>query len=244
MGIGAAFRLDSSSRRCSPTASRRSAGRGKASRPRPGQRAGSAAQRIGRARARRPSASTPQAAHAIIVEVETGTVLLDKAADERDPAGFVEQADDRLCRLRHAEKGQAAKLTDELPVSEEAWRLGGSKMFVPLGGKVTIDDLVHGMIIQSGNDACVVLAEGLAGSEQAFVDLMNKTAKEIGLKHSHFANVDRPARPEWLGDGARPGDPGDPHDQGLSRILQDLRREGIHLQQHQAGQPQSAALRE
>ncbi|MGH7060488.1 MAG: D-alanyl-D-alanine carboxypeptidase family protein, partial [Stellaceae bacterium] len=83
-----------------------------------------------------------------------------------------------------------AKLTDELPVSERAWRTGGSKMFVPLGGRVSIDDLIKGVIIQSGNDACVVLAEGLAGSVEAFVDLMNQKAKEIGLKDSHFANVD------------------------------------------------------
>ncbi len=72
-------------------------------------------------------------------------------------------------------------------------------MFVPLGGKVTIDDLMHGMIIQSGNDACVVLAEGLAGSVEAFVDLMNQKAKEIGLKDSHFANVDGLPDPnEWM----------------------------------------------
>jgi D-alanyl-D-alanine carboxypeptidase (penicillin-binding protein 5/6) len=86
-------------------------------------------------------------------------------------------------------KGRA-KLDDQLPVSENAWRTGGSKMFVPLGEHVKISDLIRGMIIQSGNDACVVLAEGLAGSEQAFVDLMNQKAKEIGLKDSHFANVD------------------------------------------------------
>ena len=68
-------------------------------------------------------------------------------------------------------------------------RLGGSKMFVPLGGQVSIDDLVHGMVIASGNDACLVLAQGLAGGEPAFVDLLNKKAREIGLKDSHFANV-------------------------------------------------------
>ncbi len=63
-------------------------------------------------------------------------------------------------------------------------------MFVPLGGPISISDLLRGMIVQSGNDACVVLAEGLAGSVEAFVDLMNQKAKEIGLKDSHFANVD------------------------------------------------------
>jgi D-alanyl-D-alanine carboxypeptidase (penicillin-binding protein 5/6) len=95
-------------------------------------------------------------------------------------------------------KGQA-KLDDELPVSEKAWRLGGSKMFVPIGGRIKIDDLLKGVIIQSGNDACLVLAEGLAGSEEAFVELMNKKAKEIGLEDSHFANVDGLPNPEhWV----------------------------------------------
>ena len=95
-------------------------------------------------------------------------------------------------------KGRS-KLDDELPVSERAWRLGGSKMFVPIGGRIKIDDLLRGMIIQSGNDACLVLAEGIAGSEEAFVDLMNQKAKEIGLKDSHFANVDGLPHPEhWM----------------------------------------------
>jgi len=130
-----------------------------------------------------------QATHAIIVEVETGVVLLDKAADERMPPASLSKLMTAYMVFDMLKKGQA-KLTDELPVSEQAWRTGGSKMFVALGGKVSIDDLLHGMIVQSGNDACVVLAEGLAGSQEAFVDLMNKKAKEIGLKDSHFANVD------------------------------------------------------
>jgi D-alanyl-D-alanine carboxypeptidase (penicillin-binding protein 5/6) len=92
-----------------------------------------------------------------------------------------------------------AKLDDELPVSERAWRLQGSKMFVPIGGRIKIDDLLKGVIIQSGNDACLVLAEGLAGSEEAFVELMNQKAKEIGLKDSHFANVDGlPSPDHWM----------------------------------------------
>jgi D-alanyl-D-alanine carboxypeptidase (penicillin-binding protein 5/6) len=92
-----------------------------------------------------------------------------------------------------------AKLDDELPVSERAWRTGGSKMFVPLGGRIKIGDLVRGMVVQSGNDACVVLAEGLAGSEAAFIDQMNEKAKEIGLTNSHFANVDGLPSPEhWM----------------------------------------------
>lgn len=162
---------------------------------RPGHRARAVSPAAAPAEAIAPTSSaTPatgidtQALHAIIVEVETGAVLLEKEADQPFPPASLDKLMTAYVVFDMLKKGQA-KLTDELPVSEEAWRLGGSKMFVPLGGKVSIDDLVHGMIIQSGNDACLVLAEGLAGSEQAFVDLMNKTAKEIGLKNSHFANV-------------------------------------------------------
>jgi D-alanyl-D-alanine carboxypeptidase (penicillin-binding protein 5/6) len=90
-------------------------------------------------------------------------------------------------------------LGDELPVSEKAWKLGGSKMFVGIGGRIKIDDLLKGMLIQSGNDACLVLAEGLAGSEDAFVDKMNQKGKEIGLKDSHFANTTGLPDPnEWM----------------------------------------------
>jgi serine-type D-Ala-D-Ala carboxypeptidase (penicillin-binding protein 5/6) len=139
-----------------------------------------------------------QATHAIIVEAETGTVLLDKGADEHMPPASMAKMMTIYTVFSMLKDGKA-KLTDELPVSEEAWRTGGSKMFVPLGANVSVDDLLHGAIIQSGNDACVVLAQGLAGSVEAFVDLMNQKAKEIGLKDSHFANVDGLPDPnEWV----------------------------------------------
>jgi serine-type D-Ala-D-Ala carboxypeptidase (penicillin-binding protein 5/6) len=129
-----------------------------------------------------------QAKHALILEVETGTVLLDKGADERIPPASMSKIMTAYVVFGMLKEGRA-KLTDELPVSEQAWRLQGSKMFVPIGGRISIDDLLKGVIIQSGNDACLVLAEGLAGSEPAFVELMNQKAKEIGLKDSHFANT-------------------------------------------------------
>src|SRR6516164_8938091 len=129
-----------------------------------------------------------QARHALILEAETGVVLLDKNADERIPPASMSKVMTAYIVFGMLKEGRA-KLTDELPVSERAWRLQGSKMFVPIGGSLSIDDLLKGVIIQSGNDACLVLAEGLAGSEEAFVDLMNQKAKEIGLKDSHFVNV-------------------------------------------------------
>jgi serine-type D-Ala-D-Ala carboxypeptidase (penicillin-binding protein 5/6) len=139
-----------------------------------------------------------QALHAFVIETETGTVLLDKGAEERIPPASMSKMMTAYVVFTMLKEGRA-KLTDELPVSEAAWRLQGSKMFVPLGGRVSISDLLHGVIVQSGNDACLVLAQGLAGSEQAFVDLMNQTAKKIGLKNSHFANVDGLPNPDhWM----------------------------------------------
>jgi D-alanyl-D-alanine carboxypeptidase (penicillin-binding protein 5/6) len=85
-------------------------------------------------------------------------------------------------------KSGRLKLDQELPVSERAWRMGGSKMFVQIGTQVKVEDLIRGMIVQSGNDACIVLAEGIAGSEEQFVELMNQKARELGLKNTNFRN--------------------------------------------------------
>ncbi len=113
-----------------------------------------------------------QAKHAFVIEVDTGTVLLDKGADERMPPASMSKIMTAYVVFDMLKQGRA-KLDDELPVSERAWRLQGSKMFVPIGGRIKVDDLLKGVIIQSGNDACLVLAEGLAGSEEAFVEIMN-----------------------------------------------------------------------
>ena len=139
-----------------------------------------------------------QAKHAFILEAETGVVLLDKGADERIPPASMSKIMTAYIVFDMLKEGRAA-LTDQLPVSERAWRLQGSKMFVPIGGRISIDDLIKGVIIQSGNDACLVLAEGLAGSEEAFVELMNKKANEVGLKDSHFTNVSGLPDPDhWM----------------------------------------------
>ncbi|MBV9861706.1 MAG: D-alanyl-D-alanine carboxypeptidase [Alphaproteobacteria bacterium] len=129
-----------------------------------------------------------QARHVFIIETETGTVLLDKLAEERMPPASMSKIMTAYVVFDLMKQGRI-KLDDELPVSEKAWRLGGSKMFVPVGGRIKVDDLIRGMIVQSGNDSCLVLAEGLAGSEEAFVELMNQKAKQIGLQDSHFDNV-------------------------------------------------------
>lgn len=128
------------------------------------------------------------ARYAIIVDYNTGATLLDKDAD-------VAMTPSSMTKLMTAYivygmlKSGRLKLDQELPVSEKAWRMGGSKMFVQIGTQVKVEDLIRGMIVQSGNDACIVLAEGIAGSEEQFVELMNNKAKELGLTHSTFRNV-------------------------------------------------------
>src|SRR3546814_3711069 len=81
---------------------------------------------------------------------------------------------------------QRLSLEDKFTVSEKAWRMGGSKMFVEVGSQVRVEDLLRGVIVQSGNDACIVLAEGLAGSEEAFAEIMNETDRmSTRLNSSH-----------------------------------------------------------
>ncbi len=80
-------------------------------------------------------------------------------------------------------------MDDKVLVSEKAWRTGGSKMFIEINKRISVTDLIHGMIVQSGNDACIALAEHIAGSEETFADLMNQHAQKIGMKNSHFMNA-------------------------------------------------------
>ena len=129
---------------------------------------------------------------AIVIDYDTGTVLYDKNAEQRIPPASMSKIMTAYVVYSYLKAGRV-KLDDTLPVSQTAWakhKTDESNMFVPLGAQVKVEDLIRGMIIQSGNDACVVLAEGLAGSTGAFVDQMNQTAQKLGLKDSHFANVD------------------------------------------------------
>jgi len=129
-----------------------------------------------------------KARSAFIVDFDTGAAILDKNADEPMPPASMSKIMTAYLVYEALKKGKLS-LEDMLPVSEKAWRTGGSKMFVPYPGRVKVEDLIRGMIVQSGNDACIVLAEGLAGSEEAFVEQMNAKAKELGLANSHFTNV-------------------------------------------------------
>ncbi|HWK43924.1 MAG TPA: D-alanyl-D-alanine carboxypeptidase family protein [Stellaceae bacterium] len=127
------------------------------------------------------------AKYVYIVDAKTGTVLMDKGGEERMAPASMSKIMTAYLVFDQLKQGKLS-LTDELTVSEKAWRMGGSKMFVPLGAHVKVEDLIRGMLIQSGNDACIVLAEGIAGSEEAFALMMNKKAGDLGLTGSHFAN--------------------------------------------------------
>lgn len=134
---------------------------------------------------------------AIIVDYDTGAVLFEKNADEpMHPASMTKLMTVYLL-FERLKSGQIS-LEDKLPVSEKAWRKGGSKMFVDVNSKVSISDLMRGIVVQSGNDACIVVAEGLAGSVAAFAELMNEKAKELGMTNSHFVNPSGWPDPEHL----------------------------------------------
>ncbi len=125
---------------------------------------------------------------ACIIDYTTGAVLLEKAADERMPPSSLTKMMTAYVVFGMLRAGRL-KLDQTLTVSEKAWRMQGSKMFVPLQGAVAVSDLIQGMVIQSGNDACIVLAEGVAGSEDQFVSLMNAQAVQLGMTNTHFMNA-------------------------------------------------------
>ena len=129
-----------------------------------------------------------RAKQAIVIDFDTQTVLLAKNADEQMPTSSMSKVM-TMYAVFESLKGGAISLTDSLPVSEKAWRMGGSKMFVEVDKSVKVEDLIRGVIVQSGNDATIVLAEGLAGSEGAFADMLNAKAKELGMENSHFVNA-------------------------------------------------------
>jgi D-alanyl-D-alanine carboxypeptidase (penicillin-binding protein 5/6) len=124
---------------------------------------------------------------AIVVDYNTGTTLLDKNADEPMTPSSMTKLMTLYIVFSQLKTGQL-RLDQTLPVSARAWRMGGSKMFVKVGTDVTVQELIQGVIVDSGNDACIVLADGIAGSEAQFVDLMNQEAKRLGLQHSTFRN--------------------------------------------------------
>jgi len=128
------------------------------------------------------------AKQAIVVDYETGTVLFEKNADERMPTSSMSKVMTMYMVFEALKEGRL-KLDGELTVSEKAWRMQGSKTFVDLGTSVKVEDLVRGVVVQSGNDATIVLAEGLGGTEENFAQKMTEKARALGMKDSNFVNA-------------------------------------------------------
>mgnify|MGYP000932276811 FL=1 len=123
----------------------------------------------------------------LLIESGSGQVLASQAPDERlEPASLTKIMTAYLTFA--ALKQGTIKIDQGINVSEKAWRTGGSKMFIRVGTQVPVEDLIKGMIVQSGNDACVALAEAIAGSEENFAQMMNREAQRLGMKATSFRN--------------------------------------------------------
>ncbi|WP_020059412.1 D-alanyl-D-alanine carboxypeptidase family protein [Bacillus sp. 123MFChir2] len=128
-----------------------------------------------------------QASSAIVIEQDTGKVLFDKNPNEKLPPASMTKIMTMLLIMEQIEKGKL-KLTDKVRTSEHAASMGGSQIFLEPGEEMSVDEMLKGIAIASGNDASVAVAEHIAGSEEGFVDRMNKKAKDLGLKNTHFQN--------------------------------------------------------
>jgi len=125
---------------------------------------------------------------ALVIDYNTGTILLSKNADEPMPPASMSKLMTLNMIFEALEDGRL-NLEDTFRVSAEASQKGGSKMFVREGSRVRIEDLIRGVIVQSGNDACIVLAEGLSGTEAEFAKRMTRRAHELGMMNSNFVNA-------------------------------------------------------
>jgi D-alanyl-D-alanine carboxypeptidase (penicillin-binding protein 5/6) len=132
---------------------------------------------------------TTSAEHGLIMDGDSGQILWAKDAFTPMPPASMSKLMTLELLFQRLKDGRV-KLTDTFPVSETAWKTGGSKMFVRVGNNVPVEDLIRGIIIESGNDACVVVAEALGGTVDGFVAMMNKRAKQLGLNQSRFVNPD------------------------------------------------------
>jgi serine-type D-Ala-D-Ala carboxypeptidase (penicillin-binding protein 5/6) len=128
-----------------------------------------------------------EAREAILMDADTHTILFEKNADALMPPASMSKLMTIVMVMDRLADG-SLKMEDTFPVSEAAWRMQGSKMFVELGAQIPVADLLRGIIVQSGNDACVVVAEGIGGDEQTFARMMTERARQIGLTHSVFRN--------------------------------------------------------
>ena len=122
-----------------------------------------------------------------VIDFASGKVLAEKDADEQIEPASITKLMTSYVVYKELDAGRLA-MDDMVDISEKAWRMGGSRMYLEVGTSVSVHDLLKGLIVQSGNDASVALAEHIAGTEDAFVQLMNQYAKELGMDNTHFVN--------------------------------------------------------
>jgi D-alanyl-D-alanine carboxypeptidase (penicillin-binding protein 5/6) len=135
-----------------------------------------------------PSAPSIASEAYLLIDFDSGYMLANKNADRRiEPASLTKIMTGYVV-INELHNGNMS-MDEEVTISEKAWKMPGSKMFIEVGKKVKVRDLIKGMVIQSGNDASVALAEMIAGSEEVFAQLMNKYAKSLGMNHTHFVNA-------------------------------------------------------
>ena len=135
-----------------------------------------------------PEPPTVAATGYLLIDLDSDMVLAAKDSDQRlEPASLTKIMTAYV--VFHELQSGSVKLGDEVLVSEKAWKAPGSRMFIEVNKRVTVEDLLKGMIIQSGNDASIALAEHVAGSEEAFANLMNDYARRLGMDNTHFVNA-------------------------------------------------------
>ncbi|MEM8845265.1 MAG: D-alanyl-D-alanine carboxypeptidase family protein [Pseudomonadota bacterium] len=135
-----------------------------------------------------PKAPIINAKSYILLDHNTGNIIAEENADERNDPASITKLMTAYVVYKSLAEGRLST-DDEVLVSEKAWRAEGSRMFIEVGKLIKVNDLLQGMIVQSGNDASIALAEHIGGSEEAFVDLMNHEAIRLGMTGSHFTNV-------------------------------------------------------
>lgn len=135
-----------------------------------------------------PAAPQLAAKSYVLMDAATGQVLVEHNGDQELPPASLTKLMTAYIATREINNGKIGE-QDLVTVSEKAWRTGGSRMFIEVGKQVSVDDLLHGVIIQSGNDASVALAEYIAGSEDTFADMMNDHARRLGLNNTAFQNA-------------------------------------------------------
>jgi len=134
-----------------------------------------------------PAPPKIKASSYLVMDFESGKLLVEENSEQRLPPASLTKMMTVYVVSSELANGKIS-LEDEVLVSEKAWRTQGSRMFIEVGKTVKLDDLLHGVIIQSGNDASVALAEYISGTEEVFADLMNKYAERLSMRNTHFAN--------------------------------------------------------